>query len=1068
MALGQLKVIIGAEIDSFMSAMDDVSTRLGQLGDQFEASFAGFEAIGARMQMAGAELSAAITVPLVEIASKSLEAAGSFEQSRIAFGAMIGDATKGVKLFNDLVDFAVKTPFQIGTLTQSAQQLLAMGFSANQLIPILRTVGDAMSALGGEDGGARLQNVLHDLGVMQELGVASSRQLNALAYNGVAAYKYLEDYLGKSAPEVAEMVHKKLIDSGTALTAIMQGMTDQFGGHMAVQAKTLLGAWTNVKDNLTKTFADIGNALLPLAKQIESGINSALEVVRELADAFAALPTPVQDFIIALAAIAAALGPILVAAGGLVFTVGALGVALAPVAAVLGVTVVALLGWAAAIAVAVAGLVALGAWVYSNWVPICAVLTAAAQGFGELMGAIPLAISGAFGLMVNVIYAVTKPVLDWLVSSWTATSGVLSAVWEAVKISIVDAWNYVMGWLQKGFDWLKTLPGMDKILNLGQVWQDAEKAQASLAKTTDAVKQQAPVFAATSLAIDKHAKAGKDLAAAWETVSLQFTASQKTMQNATEAMEKSFNNLKQVSIDTTTQMQAGVLPVIQAWRTYDAEMKAIGVDTVHSMGLSADNSFSAWQTAIESGKGYVTDWYEATVVTLKKIEDIYQKTGGDINNGWSADLQTQLDTLKTYLSTVEDDTAVHNQRILDAYKDLGIKTQDQDQQALDQKKSAFNLIYSDTQASYAQRLDAAIAYQKAIIQVDEDTNSTNLKDDQRTLQQLQDQQKDSFGVQSNMWTSFSKQVSTIVTDLGKNIADTLWSGSGSMGQKMLTVLDDIGKAFVRAFVEQGVNAAVNSMAKAMNGLLDQLGYDKGLKGALELLGDGFKKVFSSTLLDTFKNGLSGIVDSVKNIGSGIGGILNKISGAMPTGGGAGVADLPALGASVDHTMDTALNGITKSGASAGSAAASSSTGIMGSMGGLMGGLNLAGSLLGAAGSIFSGFEIRGQTKVFENIQQILEGEILPCLAGSQGIAGYFWNVQAPALGKIMGTLQAIYDFNVSWMYSHGVDVTNQLLRDMGSGPRSLTINVSGVIDQSAANAVASQVLQQLQLAGVRS
>jgi hypothetical protein len=50
---------------------------------------------------------------------------------------------------------------------------------------------------------------------------------------------------------------------------------------------------------------------------------------------------------------------------------------------------------------------------------------------------------------------------------------------------------------------------------------------------------------------------------------------------------------------------------------------------------------------------------------------------------------------------------------------------------------------------------------------------------------------------------------------------------------------------------------------------------------------------------------------------------------------------------------------------------------------------------------FSGFEIRGQTKVFENILQILEGEILPGLAGSQ-ISPILLDGPGAALGEDSG------------------------------------------------------------------
>lgn len=68
------------------------------------------------------------------------------------------------------------------------------------------------------------------------------------------------------------------------------------------------------------------------------------------------------------------------------------------------------------------------------------------------------------------------------------------------------------------------------------------------------------------------------------------------------------------------------------------------------------------------------------------------------------------------------------------------------------------------------------------------------------------------------WRTFGQQVSTILTDMSRGIADVIFEG-GKLGDVFKGVAVEIGKAFTRFVIEQGINAAM----KALGGLLNQLG-----------------------------------------------------------------------------------------------------------------------------------------------------------------------------------------------------------------------------------------------------
>jgi len=65
---------------------------------------------------------------------------------------------------------------------------------------------------------------------------------------------------------------------------------------------------------------------------------------------------------------------------------------------------------------------------------------------------------------------------------------------------------------------------------------------------------------------------------------------------------------------------------------------------------------------------------------------------------------------------------------------------------------------------------------------------------------------------TNEWKKLGNQVSTVMTDMSRGIADLIFKG-GKFKDIWVGVLKEVGKAFVRFFIEQGVNAAINGVLK---------------------------------------------------------------------------------------------------------------------------------------------------------------------------------------------------------------------------------------------------------------
>lgn len=331
--LGDLIARVGANIDGYMSAMDQVVSKAGSTADQVERRFEKFETLGAAMAKIGVGLTAGLTVPIVGIGTAALTAAGDMEQARIGFTTLLRSGDAATQMLENLRDFAAKTPFQFTELVTSAQRLMALGFAANEVIPTLQAVGNAVSAMG--KGSDAMDRIILQLGQMRNSARLSGSDMKSLIENGVEAWRYLSDATGIAMTEIQEKA-RDVLTGAQAADIILRGMATQFAGGMEAQSQSMLGMWSNVKDAIGFALADIGKALLPTAKLIiESFILPTIEGLKSLAEWFGGLPQPVQMGALALAGLAAAAGPVLVA-------IGAIGMALPAVSA--GLTALGALG----------------------------------------------------------------------------------------------------------------------------------------------------------------------------------------------------------------------------------------------------------------------------------------------------------------------------------------------------------------------------------------------------------------------------------------------------------------------------------------------------------------------------------------------------------------------------------------------------------------------------------------------------------------------------------------------------------------------------------------------------
>lgn len=237
----------------------------------------GSAAIRTSQMLAAAMAGLAVAAGAVAVASVKL--AADLERQQVAFTRLMGSAGAAKERLKELQEFASKTPYTFTELVEYEKRLQALGFAASETREILTTIGDAASGLGmGADGVGRIIKAFGDI---RSKGVLATQEIKQLAENGIPAFEIIANKLGVDIPRAMEMVEDRAINSTTAITALMQGINDKFGGMMALQAETMLGMWSTVRDEGENVMRIVGQQITESAK-----LKEAMKWLRDEAQAF--------------------------------------------------------------------------------------------------------------------------------------------------------------------------------------------------------------------------------------------------------------------------------------------------------------------------------------------------------------------------------------------------------------------------------------------------------------------------------------------------------------------------------------------------------------------------------------------------------------------------------------------------------------------------------------------------------------------------------------------------------------------------------------------------------------
>lgn len=364
----------------------------------------------------------------------SVQAAAQMRQYEIAFQTMLKSAEAGTQMLRDLQQFAAETPLDVPGVVSAGQQLMAFGFKAEEIIPMLTNLGDAASGLGlGTEGVSRLA---YALGQMQTSGKLNAQDMMQLTSAGISAWDMLAQAAGKTVAEMKDLCSKGAIDSKAAVQTIVAGMNEQFGGMMAKTSDEVAGLLANIEETAGNTSAAVGKYLTEAFNikgilkdvsdrlgEFQQKMQTATEQGKSLRDVIKeCVPAPV---IAAIGAFAAVLVVVSVAA---VATLGAV------------------LGLSAGIVAAGAAIGAAIALIITYWDDLANAVKAAVQGILDTVVIIGTAVTEA-------ILGVVRWILDTIGDMWADITGDHNNWFNDFADMLGDAMDAVEDFARKAIEW---------------------------------------------------------------------------------------------------------------------------------------------------------------------------------------------------------------------------------------------------------------------------------------------------------------------------------------------------------------------------------------------------------------------------------------------------------------------------------------------------------------------------------------------------------------------------------------------------------------------------------------
>ena len=211
---------------------------------------------------------------MAEFAKQIASVRGEFQKLEVAFSTLLQSKSQADKLMAQLVNTAIKTPFGLSDIAQSAKQLLAYGVEADKVNETLIRLGDIAAGLSIPIG-----DLAYLYGTTMVQGRMYTIDFNQFLNRGIPLAEELAKQFGVAKTEIRKLVEEGKVGFPEVQKALW-ALTDEgskFGGLMEAQSKTISGQVANLQDSIEIMMNDMG-------KSVEGAISSSISLAAGVVD----------------------------------------------------------------------------------------------------------------------------------------------------------------------------------------------------------------------------------------------------------------------------------------------------------------------------------------------------------------------------------------------------------------------------------------------------------------------------------------------------------------------------------------------------------------------------------------------------------------------------------------------------------------------------------------------------------------------------------------------------------------------------------------------------------------
>lgn len=220
---------------------------------------------------------------------------GEFEMQKVALQAILGDLVGANKIFDQIKQLAVKSPFQFKDLISYTKQLSAFSIPMNELYDTTKMLADVSAGLG-----VGMDRLVLAYGQIRAASVLRGQEVRQLTEAGIPVIEELRkkfEELGETgitAADVFDKISARLVPF-EMIKEMFTDMTSEGGKFFQmqeIQAETLKGKVSNLTDAYQIMMAEIG-------EKSEGVLKGAVDGIRALMDNYEAVGKAIMELVVA-------------------------------------------------------------------------------------------------------------------------------------------------------------------------------------------------------------------------------------------------------------------------------------------------------------------------------------------------------------------------------------------------------------------------------------------------------------------------------------------------------------------------------------------------------------------------------------------------------------------------------------------------------------------------------------------------------------------------------------------------------------------------------------------------